>query len=524
MQLRNIIIFTTLAGTLTQVSCKKFLTQEPKTALTQEQAFSKLDNIKPLISGLYTSWRDGHKDRYGFMFDLGSDESQQGAYQVLTVPDQAGLDKYDGYLVPANNALAGQWAARWPIVTQAAQAVFALQNNHEDEATRTELLGEASFIRATVCFELTQYWGKIPISDLARLAELGTKRQPLDQVYAFILNDLQTAVKYLPETQADKAHVTKYAALALLGKVYMNAPKDANVQSFQKAADTLNLVIQSGKYSLLPNYADLWDPNKPNSSESIYEYQFGNISPDNNVAQWQMGSRAVANLNDTSKPTPNNIGAYAYFGGYDLMVPTSYCYSDKSNGGLWESGDVRKAQSIRYDFTYHGYTPTIGTGLGGDELNPHVKKFEDIRTDNVMSFYYSGKDIFYLRYADVLLCYAECLNELGKTNEAVNLVNSTVRTRAFGGVIPAGLAWDPGMSQDAFRTAMLDERMRELCFEGWRRMDLIRSGKFVDLIKARNQWAKASGTIQSFHQLYPIPLTETLQNPDIPATDQNPGY
>src|SRR6266404_7282274 len=103
MQLRNIIISTGLAVTLTQVSCKKFLDQKPKTALTQEQAFAKLENIKPLISGLYTNWRNVRKDRGGFMFELGSDEAQQGAYQVLTDPDQAALDKYDGYMVPRNN-------------------------------------------------------------------------------------------------------------------------------------------------------------------------------------------------------------------------------------------------------------------------------------------------------------------------------------------------------------------------------------------------------------------------------------
>src|SRR6201991_1919903 len=245
MQLRNIIILSALTGTLTQVSCKKFLDQQPKTALTQEQAFAKLDNIKPLISGLFTNWRNVRKDRGGFMFELGSDEAQQGAFQVLSDPDQAALDKYDGFMAPRNNALTGQWQSRWPIVVAAAQAVFALQNNKEDEATRTELLGEASFIRAGVNFELTQYWGKIPISDPARLDQLGTKRQPLPDVYAYIINDLENAVKYLPETQTDKSHVTKYAALALLGKVYMSAPADAKVLSFQKAADTLNLVIKS---------------------------------------------------------------------------------------------------------------------------------------------------------------------------------------------------------------------------------------------------------------------------------------
>src|SRR5258708_4129052 len=307
MQLKNIIIYIGLTATITQISCKKFLDQKPKTALTQEQAFAKLDNIKPLITGLYTNWRNVRKDRGGFMFVLGSDEAQQGAYQVSTDPDQAALDRYDGFMVPRNNALTGQWQARWPIVVSAAQAIFALQNNKEDEATRTELLGEASFIRAGVDFELTQYWGKIPISDPARFDKLGTKRQPLDSVYAFIINDLQNAVKYLPETQTNKSHVTKYAALALLGKVYMSAPDSAKVRSFQLASDMLNQVVQSGKFSPLQNYADLLGPAHANSSESLYEYQFNNTYPDNNQTQWQMGSRALANL-----PA---VWANCYFGG-----------------------------------------------------------------------------------------------------------------------------------------------------------------------------------------------------------------
>jgi hypothetical protein len=496
----------------THVGCKKFLEQEPKTALTQEQVFSKLENIEPLISGLYTQWRNSRKDRGGFMFQLGDDESQQGALQVLTDPDQAGLDKYDGYLAPINNALTQQWNLRWPIVSAAARAIFALETNKEDEAKRSLLLGEASFIRAAVSFELTQYWGEIPVIDAGRLKELGYGRKPLKLVYEYIIKDLTYASEHLPETQADKRRVTKYAALALLGKVYLYAPQESSYRDYQKAAENLNKVIQSGKYSLVSNYADLFNPAKPNSSESLYEFQFTNTSPDNNQTQWQMGSRAVVNMS-----------ANAYFGGYDLMVPTAYAYKDVANGGVWETGDTRRDASIRYDFTYNGRQPGSLSGMGGDELDPHVKKYEDPRTDKVMSFWYSGKNIFYLRYADVLLNYGECLNELQKTAEAVALVNQ-VRARAFGGTVPAALMWSPGMSQDDFRTKMLDERIRELSFEGWRRMDLIRSGKFVQLIKQRNKWAAQSGTIQEFHKRYPIPLTEILQNDDIAETDQNAGY
>ncbi|AYL97630.1 RagB/SusD family nutrient uptake outer membrane protein [Mucilaginibacter celer] len=494
-------------------SCKKFVIQEPQTALTEEQVFSKLDNIEPLVLGLYTSWRNVKKDRGGFMFTLGSDEAQQGAYQVKTDDRQAGLDRYNGFLAPSNTALAEQWNNRWPVISAAAKAVYALGLNKEEGTRKNLLLGESSFIRAALTFEISQYWGEIPIIDQAKFQEYGTKRQPLPLVYQFIINDLETAVKYLPETQTDKRRATKGAALALLGKVYLYAPAAANVRDFAKAKSYFEQVVNSGKYALVANYADLWDPNHANSTESIYEFQFNNVYPDNNQCQWQMGSRSLA-----------DIDQYCYFGGYDLMVPTQYCYSDVSAGGLWEDGDVRKGESIRYDFKYKGKTPVLNPTFGGDELDPHVKKYEDIRTDGTLSFWLSGKDIFFLRYADILLCYAETLNETGATSQAVDIVNNQIRKRAWGGTLPVDKRWNNGMGADEFRTKMLDERMRELCFEGWRRMDLIRSGKLVDLVKARNKWTKQSGTIQQYHNRYPIPLQEIKQNDDIGPEDQNPGY
>ncbi len=517
MKSRLFIYMLSFAGLITQFSCKKFLDQDPKTALTQEQVFSKLSNIEPVIGGLYIKWRDTRKDRGGFIFQLGGDEAQQGAFQVNTDADQSGLDKYNGFLAPRNNAITGQWDARWPIVNTAAQAVYGLQNNKEDTVKANILQGEARFIRAALTFELAQYWGEIPIIDQARQNELGRRRQPLDKVYSFIIQDLQFAAAHLPETQSDKKRATRYAAIALLGKVYMYAPQESSFRDFQKAAQQFNTIISSGKYSLAANFADLYDYTKPNGPESIYEFQFINVYPDNNQIQWQMGSRALANIDE-----------YCYFGGYDLMVPTKYCYSDVSQGGIWEPGDVRKNQSIRYNFTYRmsngrDTVPKLPPGFGGDELDPHVKKFEDPRTQGNNSFWNSGKDVFYLRYADILLCYAECLNELQRTAEGVNYVNQ-VRTRAFGGSLPQNMQWSPGMSQADFRTKILDERMRELCFEGWRRMDLIRTGKLVELVKARNKWAAQSNTIQTFHNRYPIPLTEILQNPDIPASAQNAGY
>ena len=80
------------------------------------------------------------------------------------------------------------------------------------------------------------------------------------------------------------------------------------------------------------------------------------------------------------------------------------------------------------------------------------------------------------------------------------------------------------MSQSDFRIKVMDERMRELCFEGWRRIDLLRTNNFVELVKERNRWARESGTIQDFNKRYPIPDTEIKTNEAFTQEDQNPGY
>lgn len=493
-------------------SCSDFLEQDPQTALSEQQVYAKMDNIEPALLGSFTSWRNLQKDRPGLYFNLGTDEAQQGTYQIITDANQAGLDLYNGFLSQENNALGGQWNGRWPIVNIAALSIFYLSSNTEPDAARRDLLlGEASFLRAAVMFELGTYWGAVPINDKARSSELGGRRQPVDQVFTYIVNDLLLAIEKLPVTQENPAYPTKGVAQALLGKVYMTAPQESGFRDYTLAKNAFEVVINSGRYSLMDNYSKLFNPNFQNNQESLYEWQFNNTYPDNNQIQWQTGSRAVANLSQN-----------AFFGGYDLMLPTEYCYKDQSAGGLWETGDQRKNLSIRYDFTYRGQRPTVPAGFGGDELDPHVKKYEDIRTDGSQSFWQCGKNKPYIRYADVLLMYAEALNELGQTGTAEGYVNQ-VRTRAFGGTLPAGMVWS-GFSQNEFREKILDERMRELAFEGWRRMDLIRTGKLVQLTRTRNKWANQNGTIAEFHNLYPIPLSEISQNEEINPQDQNPGY
>jgi hypothetical protein len=518
---RNITSLALVAGmTIFSASCSNFLDEKSVTRLDESQVYSDVNLVETSLKGIYANWKAIRTDEQGLIMMMGTDEIQQGALQMKSDASKGGLDRYDGNLNSTMNHISNQWNIRWPVINEAARIIKGLSTGTvTPESREAKLLGEASFVRGFLDFQMAMYWGEIPIRDLDREGELGFRRQPLKDVWTFIIQDLQRAADNCPKTN-DPGRATSGAAWAMLGKAYMSAPEVTGLRDFAKAAACFEKMM--GDYSLVP-YKDLWDYTKPNTAEAILEFQFNPVYPNNNKIQFQIGSRAVQAF----------FGDGCYYSGYDKIVPTQYAYSTVANGGVWEDGDLRKEESIRYDFTYYGETPNLDPlkwedlGNDHDELLPHVKKYEDFRTDKhaenkINNMWNSGKNIPVLRLADIKLCYAECLNELNRGGEAVNVVNE-VRTRAWGGVLPEDKKWT-AMSQDAFRTAIMDERIRELFAEDWRRIDLIRTGKFVELVKARNKWTKQSGTIQNYHTVFPIPDTEMKLNGDITPADQNEGY
>lgn len=519
------ILSGSLLGSLLLVagSCSDFLNEEPKKAITEEQMYSDPEYVESNLIDVYSRWRNYFTDRYAWEVWIGTDEIQSGAYQALKESGglRGSMDAYNSLLTSDLSWVADQWTGKWLRIGEAAKMISALGPKADEDAFVAQLFGEASFIRGSMCMELTMMYGRIPILDIDRALELGYARQPLEDVWTYIIDDLSNAAKYLPETN-NPGRATKYAANMMLGYAYMAAPVETGLRNFSAARDALAVIVNSGRFSL-PPYYDLWDYNTPNTSESIFEWQFDNYTNQNKI-EFQIGSRCADAISANQ----------CYFAGYDHAVPTQWAYSDVEDGGIWEPGDVRKEESLRYDFTWNGEEPTYekvsweGIGDDHDELLPHIKKYEDFRTDlfsgmGLNNMWYSGKNIPWLRYANVLLLYAECLNELGSTGEAVQYVNQ-VRTRAWDGNLPANMAWNGGMSQSDFRDNILTERVRELFGERWRRFDLVRTGRFVELVKARNKWAARSGTIQEFNTIWPIPQSEIDQNDDISLEDQNEGY
>ncbi len=524
---KSIVALTLLFSVIALDSCSDFLSQEPQTALSTEQVFANMENIQPYLNGVYYCFRRTRYERTGLYVFLGLDETRQGDYQVWTEAPQASLDYYNGLFNRENVCVAAAWNVRWPVIIRASQALDALEKmpiEGEDSARVSSFIGQAKFYRGAMLFEMAQYWGGLPIPEVKDGTIILSGRKNIADTYQYIVADLEDAAARLPEEkQADKRIPTKWAAKAVLARLYMSAWEDESLagksgyRDYDKAQKLLQEVIDCGQFSLMTDYADLWNPEKNCEQEAIFTLYWGSLEADVHGLQWHIGSRAA-----TSPST-------CYFGGYDLVNPSAWAYSKSTEvidggPGLWETGDLRYEESIRTDYTYNGTKCTEVTGFGNDQLLPHFKKYEDIRTDGVQSFWNAGKNTYYLRLADIYLLNAECLNELGNQPEALKMVNE-VRKRGFGANWDSSKEWT-AMGKEEFLDKLFDERTRELSCEGWRRIDLTRAGLYVKRVMQHNKWAQETGTLQADNHflLYPIPDTEIKANTNLSPADQNPGY
>lgn len=523
-------IWILLAGLLLiGTSCEDFLDQAPESKENADVLFTKPNSVNAYLLGLYNQWRDCHKNKTVFL--LGTDEVKVGGVQYRDDQNKRGIEMYSDELSTTNGNALDLWKTRYQIISGATLAIEKIREANLDDETMNRYLAEACALRGACYFELTQFFGEIPLNNAEVVAEYGAKRQPLDLVYQKIEEDLLEAASFLPThsdtTYVDKQRFGKAFAYAMLGKTFLYAPANSGIRDYAKAGEFFQKVYEdpffnktgASKFGVIFDETGQSDGTLDWEKEMIYAFRFSNVRGDNSGSEWDFGSRAVSVM------TP--IEATAYFAGFDHSMPTAYCYSMKEDGGLWEKGDYRKDLSIRYDFKYNGKMPELIGYCYGDELDPHIKKYEDYRTEEQgLNTWHSGKHMPYIRFADIVLCYAECMYKTGKQAEAIKMVNEKIRARAFQSKPVGSNMWPTSLGEEEFMERMLDERMRELAFEGWRRLDLLRMGKVKELVPQRNTWFLEKGitAVDESRFLFPIPLDELRMNSDMTDADQNPGY
>ncbi|WP_443936808.1 RagB/SusD family nutrient uptake outer membrane protein [Pedobacter sp. MW01-1-1] len=481
------ILAATLAVLVTASSCKKdFLDRAPISQMNGNNFYKTAEDMKNALAAAYGGLQYGglYYSSMHIIGDLRSDNTE------ITNPN-AGSDlvAIDNFQNLATTSISSTtWAGNYQAIQSVNIVIEKIEAVSMDATLKARYSAEAKFLRGLMYFNLVRIFGDVPlVTKVINNPEEGYEygRNPSAEVYAQIITDLSEAENILPYefTGADIGRATKGAAQALLGKVYLTQKRwDLAATQLKKVIDNVAL----NKYQLLPTYAGVFGIANENNRESIFEVQFkkgssGEGSPyTNQFAPIGSGTAVVAIGNPLGQniPTENMNNAY-------------------------EANDARKAVSMRNSYV-----------LGANTVqHNYIVKYLGVPAANLDS----DNNWIVLRYADVLLMYAEALNEQGYLADgpAFTYLNQ-IRNRAGLGSKTsnnANLALRI-VDQAAFRLAIEQERRVELAFEGHRWFDLVRTG--------RAQAVMGGKGMQSHHDLFPIPQSQIDINPS--KIKQNTGY
>lgn len=391
------------------------------------------------------------------------------------------------------------------------QAQFAASNVLAFNPSAQEA-AEARFLRALTIFCVLDGWDQVPFREDLKDYKVLPKTLKGTEAIDFVISEVTAALAALPEAPHHKAN--KNAARALLMKAYLNKGVYANrAQPTFAAADMAQVItladqiIGTSKYTLQDNYFDNFAPdNDAKSKENIFTLQnVGGQSGGNVRSRWFLG------LHYNQNPSGWN-GFTTLSDLYDKFGAT-----DTRRGGPYPG--VTDVSGLRVGFLVGQQFDKAGVALKDRKGNPlaftrEVKLKETgndleitgIRVIKYPPDYKSGdqadNDYVIFRYADVLLMKAEALLKTGKAPEGLIIVNQ-LRTKR--GATPMAALTEQ---------ALIDERARELYWEGWRRQDLIRFNKFLQ------PWQEKP-TDDPKYLLFPIPSEQLAVNPNL---TQNPGY
>jgi hypothetical protein len=395
--------------------------------------------------------------------------------------DVTGYQQIDDMIhTPVNSELQSLWSWMYGGVNRAAY-IIEFQDKTDFEGKEV-IIGEASFLRAYYNFELVKWFGAIPIKPEGRFIvgdEQTIPRAPVADVYALIEADLQVAVSNLSYTAPQVGRVTKGAAEALLGKVYLYQDK------FKAAAAILESVITNGSYSLESDYNKIFETQGENGSGSVFEVQYTDVEgagfgclqcSEGNVAVGFQGVRGYDGDLFTS--------------GFSFNVPTQEMVDQ------FETGDNRKEVAI-LDIeawsTDTGASFTTGyehTGFFNRKYIPR-KRSSDAAGDLNLT---NPNNYRAIRFADVLLMAAEAFNRSSSPDDTkAKMYLNKVRERAFGSADNNITATGSNLTAIIYK-----ERRVEFVGEGHHFFDLVRTGRGANI----------PGFTTGKHELFPIPLEE----------------
>lgn len=472
MKKKIIYITSFLALTFGSISCSdSFLELEPKTGQVEANYYKTEEQALLALTAVYDAYAVQNWQFAATMADIFSDDAFCGGANVNDMSQWQEMEMFK--MTPENNTSGDLWNRCYSGIYRA-NLYLQKQADVEwkTEGLKNRFEGEALFLRAYLYWDLVRHYGYVPIITEVLPNVEDYKNIPQNspaEVFTQIAADLLKAIPALPVqiSPAEKGRVSKGAAQALMARIYlyhegfakpvMSAPawSDGTTtidKAYVRAA--LDQVIASNVYSLLPDYADLWDWNNQNNAESLLEMQYSDKAKSGDWGGWNING----NFSCVWLSVRNPEGDASIYPGWSLAVPTW------SLANEFEAGDPRKEATLyNADVELTKYTKAFMNtgyfnkkymalsafiGSGGDPSHNFPRNFVDIR------------------YAEVLLMAAE-LYLADNPTKALGYLNE-VRTRSMG----AGAALS-GITLDA----IYHERRVEFGGEGLRKWDLLRRGQ-----------------------------------------------
>lgn len=471
-------------------SCAK-LEQIPDGINTTENLFKNERDAEAAVNAMYSSL--GTHEIYNQFNETiqsqGTDDAEWGFGRNTGNADKLAMDKFT--YTASTDLVYRYWQVHYRNINRSNVAMKYVAPMDIAEEKKKQYMGEAHFIRGLMYFNLVRLFGAVPIvlEATETLDGLETARSPKEEVFQQVIEDFLFARENLPEVYEGKdiGRATRGAAMAMLVKAYLYN------KQYQEAADEAREIMNMGLYSLWPDYADVFKIANENKKESIFEIQYVSTGTSGNTN----GSSYAGFFKPSQLVVPPPPGTFA---GYGDNPVTRNLYE------AYDAGDLRRDVNILY-------VPTAPSSI----RDPYyVNKYQDPDAFDVND---GGNNYYIARYADVLLMFAEALNEVSPGNPEAYEAFNQVRRRAYGVPLNVPSVHDlpAGLSPGQFRDSVLLERRLEFAFEGQRRYDLLRTGKLKEAMQAQDP----SILVDDHHLLLPIPQDELIVNP---LLEQNPGY
>jgi len=506
--MNKLIIAILLAPALvTQFSCNKSLEPKVYSSLTNTNAFkTKSDAIAavnavyarlkgPVVGDNFTYWTVRH-------FALTDLTTDIGHCNYGGDPGQLSLGLWNS----TNGLIASDWQYIYKLIANANNAIYNIAAMTSiTDAEKQQFISEVKFVRAIAYLDLTDAFGPVILvteKDVANASFTSQpKPTPVADIESLLITELNEAAGVLPLNYVnnpiypgnDVGRATKGAALTLLAKLYLRR------HDWQQVVTLTKQVMDLKTYDLYPDYAGLFAESNKWCSENIFS-----VLADANTN----GTELLNHFGPLNHPAPALQNRWQYYAvSWDFY-------------NTFDNADDRKKCFYPYytgvDNLVYLQPPSLGANPP-----PGMSYMADCATkkyaDSLGSTtYYDGHSVDVLRYADVLMSRAEALNEIsGPTAESIALINQ-VRGRAH--AKPLVLA---NYNQSTLRDAILKERGWEFFYEGKRRADLIRMGKYDVIVNAYlNRIGQPSNIVMPRNKYFPYPQSQVNLNPNLDNSDR----